>query len=234
LTDNVYSGDVNNDRIGYVITYSRVSTEEQALSGLGLTAQTDAMAADVRRRDWTIVESFVDEGVSGTVAPTERPGLAAALEMLSAGEAEALIVSKLDRASRSTLDLLHLLETAEAEGWDFIALDLGIDSSTPMGKAMASIAGTFASLERDLIAQRTRDALAVAKANGVKLGRPSEQSAEVQSRAAKLHSTGLGYVRIARQLNNEGFTTARGGQFHATTAKRVLRAAGSLAEEQHQ
>jgi DNA invertase Pin-like site-specific DNA recombinase len=217
---------VNSTKISHVISYSRVSTDEQAVSGLGLDAQGEMVEKTAAQRGWTIVESFVDAGVSGTVEPMQRPALAQALEMLEAGEAEALIVSKLDRASRSTLDLLKLLETAEAQGWDFVALDLGIDTSSPMGRAMASIAGTFAQLERDLISQRTRDALAVAKANGVKLGRPQEQTVENIHRIRKLTETGAGVRKIADTLNSEGRTTGRGGRWHPTTVHRVQQTNG--------
>ncbi len=207
---------MNSHRIKNVITYRRVSTDEQVVSGLGLEAQRNTLTAELAARGWAESYSAVDAGVSGSVAPRERPALAEALAMLEAGEADALVVAKLDRASRSMGDLVDLMKTASEQAWDLVALDLGVDTSTPMGKAMASMAGAFAELERELISERTKAALAVRRAQGVKLGRPSEQSAENLDRIAELTRQGLGLRRIADTLNAEGRTTARGGLWHPT------------------
>lgn len=219
----VYSGGVNSDRVRNVITYCRVSTDEQAVSGLGIEAQRAAIERELNAREWSEVFAVVDAGVSGTVAPMERPQLAEALAMLEAGEADALVVAKLDRATRSIGDLVQLMERADNEGWDFVALDLGVDTATSMGRAMASVAGAFAQLERDLISERTRAALAVKKAQGVRLGRPSEQSAENLDRVAELTREGLGVRKIADRMNEEGRTTGRGGKWHPTTVHRAQR-----------
>jgi len=100
-----------------VVTYRRVSTEEQALSGLGLDAQEAAIEAAAAGRGWTVVAGFVDAGVSGSRPPAERPGLAAALDALAGGEAGALVVAKLDRLSRSLLNMAQLMDRSSREGW---------------------------------------------------------------------------------------------------------------------
>jgi len=208
------------------ITYRRVSTNEQADSGLGLAAQASAIAATLTARGWTSTADLIDEGVSGSVAPTSRPALAEALSMLANGEADTLIVSKLDRATRSVSDLCELLDLSDKQGWDFIALDLGIDTSTPMGRAMAQMAGVFSELERKMIGQRTSDAMQVLKANGHRLGRPSEQDDATRSRIAAEHAAGRSLRAIANDLTAESIPTPRGGKWHASTIKRVL---GSIA-----
>jgi DNA invertase Pin-like site-specific DNA recombinase len=204
------------------ITYRRVSTTEQADSGLGLDAQSASIGRQVDARGWSVVAELVDEGVSGSTAPTSRPALAEALAMLAAGEADTLVVAKLDRATRSVADLCELLELSDKQRWDFIALDLGIDTSTPMGRAMAQMASVFSELERKMIGQRTSDALQALKASGKRLGRPVEQNPEIMARIASERSRGLSLRAIAKDLNVEQIPTARGGTWHASTVKSVL------------
>lgn len=204
------------------ITYRRVSTTEQVDSGLGLDAQARAIASALAVRGWTEAKSLTDEGVSGSIAPTSRPALANALAILAAGEADALVVARLDRATRSVADLCQLLELADHQGWDFIALDLGIDTSTPMGRAMAQMASVFSELERKMIGQRTSDAMQALKAGGRRLGRPVEQSDAVRARIADARAAGQSMHAIAKALNAEVVPTARGGKWYASTVSRVL------------
>lgn len=205
-----------------VVLYRRVSTEEQASSGLGLAAQEKTLIAEAERRGWTVITSLLDEGVSGSVAPKKRPALNEALKLVTGGVADVLMVAKLDRATRSVADLCQLLDGADRQGWDFVALDLGIDTSTPMGRAMAQMAGVFSELERKMIGQRTKDALAAKKAQGMELGRPSEQDADNRQRVAELRAEGLSLRAIAERMNEEGRRTARGAEFKLATVQRHL------------
>ena len=154
-----------------VVGYIRVSTSEQADSGAGLEAQRAAIRSEAERRGWQLVHVFEDAGASGK-SLNGRRGLQRALEAIEAGTAEGLVVAKLDRLSRSLLDFAALMERARKGGWNVIALDLGVDTSTPAGEMMASVLATFAQFERRLIGQRTKDALAIKRAQGVVLGRP--------------------------------------------------------------
>ena len=101
-----------------------------------------------------------------------RPGLALALELVETRQADGIMVAKLDRLSRSLLDFASLTERSRRHNWTLIALDLGVDTSTPQGEMMANVLATFAQFERRLIGQRTKDALAVKRAQGQVLGRP--------------------------------------------------------------
>ena len=204
-----------------VIGYVRVSTAEQADSGAGLAAQRTAIESEAERRGWQLVGLYEDAGASGK-SMSGRPGLAAALHAVETGEAEALVVAKLDRLSRSLLDFAGLMERARGKGWSLVALDLGVDTSTPSGEMMASVLATFAQFERRLIGQRTKDALAVKKANGVRLGRPREIPPSVIARIHELRSVGLSVAGIARRLNEEGIASPRGGRWHSPGVKRAL------------
>jgi len=209
------------------ISYRRVSTGEQADSGLGLEAQNTAIGKTIDARGWTVAAELVDAGISGSTPPLNRPALAMALEMLAARTADALVVAKLDRATRSVADLCYLLDLADKQHWDFIALDLGIDTSTPMGRAMAQMAGVFSELERKMIGQRTSDALQALKANGHRLGRPIELSEDVRQRIVEERNNGLSLRSIAAGLTEDGIPTARGATWHASTIRAVLTSMGA-------
>jgi len=114
------------------------------------------------------------------------------------------------------------MERARRKGWSLVALDLGVDTSTPSGEMMASVLATFAQFERRLIGQRTKDALAVKRSQGVVLGGPREVPAAVIDRVQELRSSGLSVAAIARRLNAEGVDTPRGGRWHSPGVKRVL------------
>ena len=87
---------------------------------------------------------------------------------------------------------------------------------------MANVLATFAQFERRLIGQRTKDALAVKKANGVRLGRPREICSETVERIEELHERGLSAAAIARKLNEDGVSTPRGGRWHHAGITRAL------------
>jgi DNA invertase Pin-like site-specific DNA recombinase len=136
----------------------RVSTDEQSTSGAGLQAQRRAILAECKRRGWELVETFEDAGYSAK--DMKHPASQEALHMLEAADASALVVAKLDRLSRSLLDSTGLMAKATKQHWALIALDVAVDTATPTGEAMANMVATFAQLERRLISQRTREALA--------------------------------------------------------------------------
>ncbi|CAN5199998.1 recombinase family protein [soil metagenome] len=209
------------DQAYSVVGYVRVSTSEQADSGAGLEAQRGAIEAEAQRRGWRLLTIHEDAGTSGK-SMNGRPGLSEALSAVEAGEANGLVVAKLDRLSRSLLDFAALMEQARKRGWNLIALDLGVDTSTPSGELMANVLATFAQFERRLIGQRTKDALAVKRAQGVRLGRPREIPEKTIARISELYAAGLSVAAIARRLNEGGVSTPRGGRWHPPGVARAL------------
>src|SRR5271165_5979441 len=152
------------------IAYLRVSTDEQAVSGLGLAAQESAIRAECARRGLAVLAVYTDAGLSAK--NLDRPALGDALAALDGGRASVLMVAKLDRLTRSVHDATGLMAAAERAGWGLVALDVAVDTTTPQGAAMAQVLAVFAELERRLIGERTKAALAVKRAQGVRLGRP--------------------------------------------------------------
>jgi DNA invertase Pin-like site-specific DNA recombinase len=196
-----------------VVGYARVSTSEQTDSGLGLDAQRAAITAECERRGWTLIELVEDAGFSAK--SLDRPGMKRALELLARGDAGLCVVAKLDRATRSVMDA--------AEGWKLVALDLGLDPTTPSGELVAHILAAVAQWERRAIGARTKEALSAKRAQGVRLGRPTELSSEVVARIVSAHRDGRGWSAIARELNADKISTAHGGRmWHPSTVRAVV------------
>jgi DNA invertase Pin-like site-specific DNA recombinase len=211
----------------HVLGYVRVSTAEQADSGLGLEAQRSAITMECSRRSWNLLELLTDAGVSAK-SLRGRPALADALGRLGRGEASALVVSKLDRLSRSLLDFANLMERARSDGWALVALDLGVDTTTPAGEMMANVLASFAHYERRLIGQRTKDALEIRRTLGVRLGRPRAITPEVVERIISDRERGASLRSIADALTFEGVPTVHGGvRWYASTVREILRSSGT-------
>jgi DNA invertase Pin-like site-specific DNA recombinase len=201
--------------------YRRVSTREQAELGASLEHQSNIITGECDHRGWHLAEMIEDAGASGK--NLKRPGLERALELLAAGEAGALVAAKLDRLSRSVVDFASLLELSRAQGWALVVLDVGADTSTAAGEMLVNVMASFAQYERRLIGQRTRDGLAVKKAQGVKLGRPSTLSTDVVARIRRHRADGLSLAAIAVELNNARVPTSQGGRcWYASSVRAVL------------
>lgn len=190
-----------------VIGYIRVSTRDQADDGYGLAAQRTRLRAAAAYKGW---ELTIVEDAGRSARDIHRPGLVQALADLKAGSYQGLAVAKLDRLSRSMKDTADIMERAEKQGWSLIALDLGIDMTTPVGEMVGNIMAAVARWERRIIGQRTREGLAIAKANGVRLGGPRLVPPDVVQRIADQRAKGLSYQRIATVLNDDDVPCATG------------------------
>lgn len=197
------------------IAYTRRSTDRQDTSH-------EAQLTAIRTHGPVETLLHVQDTCSGSKPFEEREGGAYALKLLGSGDADALVVSKLDRACRSVLDGADLIRRAEAEGWSFVCLDLGLDTSTPMGRAMAHVALAFAELERERIRERVTEGLAVAKSRGQRLGAPPVED-DVARRIVRERAAGLSLAAIAQGLEEDGFPTTRGGKrWYPSTIRSVL------------
>jgi DNA invertase Pin-like site-specific DNA recombinase len=202
-----------------VLGYVRVSTHEQAMSGLGLAAQRTAIEHACNARGWSLTGVVVDDGASGR--SLDRRGIQEALGRLLTGEASCLMVSKLDRLTRSVGDLAALVAWTEAQRVTLVALDLGVDTSTPGGRLMANVFASVAEWEREMAAGRTRDALAALRASGRPISRPAVlDEPALAERIAGLRAGGMTYQGIADELNHQGVPTMRGAAAWGVSAVR--------------
>lgn len=213
-----------------VAGYLRVSTDQQADSGLGLQAQRGRIEAEAKHRGWEVLW-FMDEGFSAK--NLDRPALTEALAALAAHDVDALVVAKLDRLSRSVVDFSNTLGIAKKQKWALILLDLGVDTSTPNGKLVAGLMSQIAEWEREMIGQRTKEALAAAKTRGQRLGRPRLTPDAVVARVVAL-SADLSPSQVAKALTAEGLPTTRGAaEWGPSSVRRLLKghALDALAHE---
>jgi DNA invertase Pin-like site-specific DNA recombinase/peptidoglycan hydrolase-like protein with peptidoglycan-binding domain len=188
------------------IGYVTVSADPDSREALRSSA---AIEATCKRADWNLVEIVADRE-NGRIL--ERPGLGYALERIAAGHARVLIVSDLQRLSRSIVDLGALMAWFRDANATLIALDLGIDTSTAEGDRVATTLIALSARAHERIADRTRIRLAERRANGASNGRPAVRDRpELMKRIAVLRARGQTLQAIADQLNAEGIPTLRGG-----------------------
>lgn len=204
------------------IGYARVSTSEQHGSGAGLAAQEATIRAEAERRGWELL-AIVGEPDGASSATLERPGLQSVMARLDAGDADVLVVSKLDRLSRSTIQGGMVLERAQRKGWSVVALDFGLDMTTPAGEMVANVILSTSQYERRMIGVRTREALAVKRAQGVRFGGPQVLPQSVVERIVRERRAGAGLRVIAEGLQADGIPAARGGARRTSSVDSVLR-----------
>lgn len=204
-----------------VIGYTRVSTEEQASSGLGLEAQRDTITRYAQAHGWDVVW-YEDAGLSAK--SLDRPQLQAALARLHVPpkrrDVDGIVVAKLDRLSRSVVDFAGVLELARARKWAMVAIDLGVDTSTPTGELVANVMMSVAQWERRVIGERTSAAMQAAKRQGRHMGRVSVLPPSTGDRVLALRATRT-LDATAAQLNAEGLSTASGAQWSANTVAKA-------------
>lgn len=201
------------------IGYLRVSTAEQGDSRAGLEAQEQVIRAEVAHRGWDLIGIRSD--VASGKSLRKRGELATTLRMLRAHEADALVVAKLDRLSRSVLDFASVMEMAQEDGWSLVVLDLGVDTTSTNGKLIAHIMIALAQWERELIGDRTRAALRAVRSRGTPLGRPSHVDASTIRAIRMMRGGGHSWQHIADALTREGVPTAQGGAWHGATVRKL-------------
>jgi DNA invertase Pin-like site-specific DNA recombinase len=201
---------------------------------VSLEVQRAKLTAYAQAMDLDLVEVFADEGASAK--NLKRPGIQAALRAMHEGAADGLLVCKLDRLTRSLMDLHKLLAShfGEKAGKSLISLGESIDTRSASGRMLINLLMTVAEWEREIIGERTRDALQFRKRQGVQLGRPAygwtrstlvdpaterliverrqdEDAIAAEIRAAR--AAGETYQAIADRLTARHVPTKRGGQW---------------------
>lgn len=196
------------------------TADVEARQKASLVAQREAIEHAADRNGWDLVHIYEDNGKTG--GNTRREGFQTALAAMRPGDM--FVVAKFDRLTRDIADFGTLLKRSERRGkeWYIAVLDQKIDTSTAAGWLAATQLAVFAEYERRLIAERTRDALAIV-GRTKQLGRPSTINENVQRRIRKLHKSGMSASTIARQLTADGVPTERGGTWHHSVIGAFLR-----------
>lgn len=219
------------EAIGYV----RVSSEEQAESGLGLEAQRQRIIAFCEMKGLRLAEVYEDAGVSGGKPLSSRPSGSRLLTAARRGKV--VVVAKLDRLFRSVADAANVIADFDKKGIELIAIAEGFDMTTPYGRAMAQMASVFAELERAMIRERTRSAMSVKRSRGEGIsghapfgwdfgpdGRLVANAREqaIIAQIRRLRADGLSYRGIAARLDGEGILPKRGRRWIHTAVKSIL------------
>lgn len=218
-----------------VIGYIRVSTEEQAREGVSLKAQEGKIRAYAELCDLGEVEVISDEGKSGK--DLRRAGIQRVIKLARDNMMTHLIVYKLDRLTRRCFDLLMLVEEVfKPAGVEFHSITEKIDTASAQGKFFLTITGAISQMERDLISERTKEALQWKKKNGEDLGTPpwgfqmndkrlekKEDELEIVGEIKKLRRKRLTFRAIARQLNEQGIPSKQGKSWHPGTVHSILK-----------
>lgn len=222
------------------IGYVRVSTEEQAREGISMEAQRASINAYCALRGLDLTEVVVDAGVSAGKPLATREGGQRLLDVVGRKEAHAVVAYKLDRIFRDAGDCLTITQEWDRTGVSLHLIDLGgqaIDTSTAMGRFFLTVMAGAAEMERNLVSERTKAAMAYKRSNGelvgavpygfrldddgVKLvGDESEQA--VVAEARQLRSAGLSLRAVARELASKGFLARNRKTFAAMQIKRMV------------
>jgi DNA invertase Pin-like site-specific DNA recombinase len=219
-----------------VIGYVRVSTEEQATAGVSLSAQAEKVRAYCALYDLDLVELVEDAGASAKTL--DRPGLQRALTMLRKGQAEGIVIAKLDRLTRSVADMATLISDyfGERAGRSLFSVADSIDTRTAAGRMVLNILVSVSQWEREAIGERTRDALRHKRAKGEvfnhePLGyvRSGDRLVEVEdemntvAEVRRLAAEGVSLRKICAHMMAHGFKTKRGGAWRPSTVQAILR-----------
>ncbi len=232
------------DKVRCVI-YTRKST----LKGLeqqynSLEAQEDRCKSYIELHEtqgWEFVKTYSDAGISG--GTTDRPGLQAMLKDAKAKKFDMIIVFKLDRMARNQLDFLNMLDTLGKHGVEVASVTEQFDSSSYLGRAMRNLLGVFAEMEREMIAERTREKMEASKRKGLfvagvppmgyvrgedKLLKIDPDAAAIVKGIFQEYALGGSTFSIAVRLNEDGHKrTKRKGEgtrpWNASDVQRILR-----------
>ena len=174
------------DKPTRVAFYMRVSTDEQT---------TDNQRHDLLKvadlRGWTVVVEYIDQGISGSKGREERPAFARLIADAHEGAFDMVASWAIDRLGRSVSHLVQFMDELRQVDIGLYLHQQQIDTSTAAGRAMLQMCGVFAELERSLISERIRTALALRKAQGVKLGSPNPRAGGEANRIRNLKLKGL-------------------------------------------
>ncbi len=218
-----------------LIGYTRVSLDKQAEQGCSLDAQDEKIRAYCQLYGIDLVEVIVDGGFSAK--DMNRPGLQKALDMLKRKQADGVIVYKLDRLTRSVMDLGRMVQTHFSKGSNLISVVEQIDTSSASGRMVINLLTVVSQWEREAIGERTKTVMQHKKEKGEYVGEapfgwrvgpdgihleeyPDEQ--RVIRLIGQLRSKGLSLRAIVAKLNQDGIQ-GRGRQWYKTSVERILR-----------
>jgi len=217
------------------VGYCRVSTDEQAKSGLSLESQEEKVRGMATAKGFELCEVIIDAGQSAK--SLNRPGMQRLIEMIRKREVSGVIISKVDRLSRSLRDYGELVDMLNEFDVAIISCAETMDTSSAGGRMVLNVIMAFAQFERELVGERTRDALGAKLRRGEHAGNvaygfrsvdgravPDDQEQDIIRAAAAHRAAGLSLAETASRLNDAGYLTRRGTPWKLQYVDRILKA----------
>lgn len=215
--------------------YIRVSTEEQAREGFSIAAQREKLLAYVHSQDWKLASLYVDEGASAK--DTNRPQLARLLSDIKYGGIDVVLVYRLDRLTRSVLDLYQLLQIFERHGVRFKSCTEVYDTTTAMGRLFITLVAALAQWERENLAERVKLGMEQMVKERKRPGGPPPYGYELIDGKLTVHPLEASAVRsmfaqyargdspraIADHANRQGSRGKNGAKWSASSVLRLLK-----------
>ena len=225
------------------IGYARCSTQEQADSGLGITVQLERIRAYCVLKGLELSDIIIEQGVSGGKLLSSRDGGQQLLKAVRDKTAQAVVMLKLDRMFRNASDCLSTIEMWDKSGISLHVIDLGgnaIDTTSAAGRFMLTVLAGAAEMERNLIRERTKSALAVKRSNGQRISGhipygfdlgadrttllANEQEQTVICDIHTMREDGMSFPKIAQHLSDRGIPTKNGnGSWNQSTVRAILK-----------
>ena len=218
------------------IGYTRVSTAEQAIHGISLSMQESRIrAVPLVNPEIDVLDVIVDDGYSA--ASLDRPGMIRVRRLIDDGLIDMLIISKLDRLTRSVKDLYALLDLCASRNVALHSMSESLDTSSATGRLVVTVMAAVTQWERETISERTREALAVLQSQGKRVGAvpfgwstgtgrelvASPGEIAIIECAESLKRSGRTLSEIADELTRRGMTTRRGTPFSRQGVYRMLK-----------
>ena len=179
-----------------VVIYSRVSTNEQTSEN-----QTQFLNQVIEQNGWNLIDTYVDEGISGSKGRDKRPQFDRLCKDMVRRKFDMILVWDVSRLGRSLSHLVEFLNDLQSVDCDLFIYQQGLDTSTPTGKMMFQMVGVFSEFERSMISERVKLGLQRVKNSGKKLGRRSVVSDDLTRQILDLHNEGLGLKAITERVN---------------------------------
>lgn len=219
--------------------YVRVSTEEQAKEGFSIRAQEQKLKDYARIKDWSIHKIYIDEGISGKNI-TDRPQINELIKDIKKGLVKNVLIFKIDRLTRSTADLIYLINLFNEYNCAFNSLCESIDTQTPSGRMFIKIIGIFAEFERENIVERTKlgferkvkegyslctrtASYGYTRNTGDKIQKINEKEAVIVREVFDMFvNQGMAFLDIAKNLNERHIPTKENAVWTARSIRNML------------
>ncbi len=223
-----------------VVGYCRVSTNRQAVFGISLEAQAEKIRCTATAHGIELSEIIVDAGESAR--NLHRPGMERLLRMVDAREVEQVVIASLSRLTRSVSDLALLLDNFRRHNVTLISVQESLDTGSAAGRLVMNIMCSVSQWEREILSERTRDAMFQKKLNGERVGNipfgyrladdlkhvtPEPEEQRIVSMMLRLHKQGHSLRAIAADPNVKGCKTRSGSAWHPVYVSGVLKGASA-------